>query len=71
MFLSSSNLFKFTCKDKQDAGESCAQWYGDHVFKMYVDILSYKGKDMKMFQGTWSYAQLKMWCDGIANYVCA
>ena len=61
---------KFKCTDKQNAGESCAQWYGDHIFKTFVDVLDYKGKDMKMYQGTWTYVQIKAFCDGIENYVC-
>ena len=62
-------ILKFTCEDKQDAAESCAQWYGDHIFKIFVDILDYKGKDKRMYQRTWTYVQIKMFCDGIQNYV--
>ena len=57
------------CEDKQAAGGECAQWYGDHVFKIFASNLDYKGREVKMLQDTWSYVQMKLFCDGMTNYV--
>ena len=29
----------------------------------------FEGKDVKMYQDTWPYAQRKIFCDGISDYV--
>lgn len=57
------------CEDKQAAGGECAQWYGDHVFKIFASNLDYTGKEVKMLQDTWSYVQMKLFCDGMTTYV--